>query len=256
MATIISVNNLKGGCNKTGTSIELAACLGNLGKKVLLVDLDQQCNLSDYVDCDMSKPNIEDLIDGDKQIDLNEAIQKKQLFDVICGSTGLSKADRKYIGMDDQYLLADTLDLFKDQYDYIIIDNQPSRSIIVTMSYVASDYIVIPTEGDDGSIKGVNSVIEDVEALRKSRNHISHAKILAIVLNRFENSTNHKDALYLHETIANNNEDKPIVSTIKKGVVVSEVKTYKTTIQEYSKYHNVAIDFRKLTNAIIERVEG
>ena len=251
----ISINNLKGGVNKTGSTIEIGACLGSMGKKVLLLDMDQQCNLSDYTDCDFTKPNILNLLEAAPYA-IDDYIQKKPLFDVICGTPELSTADKRYSGLDDIFLLNDAIEYgLKDRYDYILIDNPPARGVVVTMSFVAADQIVIPTECDDGSIKGVVSVMNDLKALRDSRNHYSHAKIAGIILNRYERTNPHNEALSILSTYADQFEDTPLVMTVRKGVIMSDAKSFKMSVQERDKNSGVGRDFMKISIALKNRFE-
>ena len=95
---------------------------------------------------DFSKPSIYDVLHADASYE--DAIQHLEFFDLIPASEKLSRADREFIGKDDGFILADFVDMIRNDYDFIFVDNAPSRNILLTMTYIASDYIIIPTECD------------------------------------------------------------------------------------------------------------
>lgn len=248
----IAICNQKGGVGKTTTAIELAVCLHNKNKKVLLVDFDQQGNLSQYVDISKDK-NIYGVLHVDYP--LEEAIQSKEFFDVIASSKQLTRADREFIGQDDVYLLSDVFEMISDRYDFVIIDNSPSRNILLNMAYVAADYVIVPTECDAGSISGILAIEEDIKSLRESRNAMSHATIAAIILTKYEKTIMHETAKEELEEIASTEiKGNPFVMIVRKSIRASEAKSMLKSMQEYDKYGNPATDYRKITDKLLKEV--
>lgn len=251
----IAIINQKGGVGKTTSVIELAASLHDLGKRVLIIDFDQQCNLTQYNGIETDKKSIYDVICG--KLPALDAIQKCAKYDIIAGSEKLSKADREFIDHDDIYLLSDTIDIVSEQYDYIFIDNNPARNILLTMAFVAADYIIAPTECDDGGISGVITTYKDLNKLRESRNQLSHAEILGIILTKFEKTSMHSMALEtLVEFIDEKMKEKPTLYTVRKSIAASEAKKMNQSLQEFKKYSTVAVDYRKIANDIVEKENG
>lgn len=252
---IISIANQKGGVGKTTTTIEIGYCLANQKKKVLLIDFDQQANLTKYLNID-STYDITKIMDG--EISVSKAIQSADAVDVLAASGELSKADKKYTDANDIYLLEDICKLADEEvgYDYILIDNSPARNILLTMSYVASDYIIVPTECDEGAVDGIMAIEQDVSKLRDGRHPFSHAKIIAIILNKYEKTTMHNVALETIEALASERiSGKPIVGKIRKSIRVSECKTMKLSLQRYEWGNNVASDYRKIVKKIVGRLK-
>ena len=264
MRRVISIANQKGGIGKSSSVIEIASVLSiEYNKKVLVIDLDQQRNLSKYIGANIETdqkghnliPSIYDVLTSDAFT--TDSIQHLSHFDAISASEQLSKADRTFMDSDDMYLLADIIDGIKELYDYIIIDNGPSRNILLTMSYVASDEIIIPSECDEGSIDGIIAIYSDLKKLRESRNKLSHAIVKGLILTRYEKTSIHSIALEedLAE-IANRMEQdigyRPFVLPVRKSIKMSECKGFKQSLQEYDRYGNAAKDYRKIVKTLIK----
>ena len=251
---VIATVNQKGGVGKTTSTIEIAAALGELGKKVLIIDFAQQCNLTQYSGIKVDEKSIYDVINCEIRVD--EAIQHCSKYDIIAGSEKISKADREFIDHDDVFLLLDVVEAISDKkYDYIIIDNNPARNILFTMALVAADYVVIPTECDEGSISGVITTYKDLKKLREGRQKLSHAEVIGIILTKFENTNMHKIAEEnLKEFAEEIMEEKPGIYKIRKAISTSTTKTMKKSLQEYDKYGNAATDYRQLVKSIVERI--
>ena len=200
MAKTISIASAKGGVGKSTCTVEIANAIRNIThKKVLVIDLDENSTLSDNVGADVDAKNtIYEVLTG--QCAITDAIQHIQLFDIIPGSKSLSKAHIEFTDREDVYLLSDIIEFIKDDYDYIFVDNAPSRSVLLTMTIIAADYIVIPTMADNGSMKMVKEMENDIAKLVKGRNHESHAIIIGYILN-FYRQTNMFDMAYFLRNI-------------------------------------------------------
>jgi len=187
----IAVANQKGGVAKSTTCWEVGTCLKDLGYKVLVIDFDQQSNLTGYVNADRTKPSIYDCLKAEESIE--DAIQETEDFDFIPASEKLSKADKEFSAPEDIYLLKELLKFIENDYDFAIIDNSPSRNSLLNMSYIAADYMIIPTECDTGSIDGIDAIYGDLTKYR--RINWTNAKVVALILTKFENTAMHTLAL-------------------------------------------------------------
>jgi len=257
---VISVANQKGGVGKTSTAIELGAAIAESGRKVLLIDLDQQHNLSNYIGADLSAPSIYEVLKGETPI--KNAIQPVESVEglfVIPASNKLSKADREFIDTGDPHLLEDVIYLIQTdgslEFDYIIIDNSPSRSILLTMSYIASDYVIIPTECDSGSLDGVKSIEQDIRKLRGGRHPLSHAEIAAILLTKYEKTQMHSIAEENLREMAPEIVGEPFVRRIRKSISVSEAKLVTKPLLKHMKKAKPAEDYREAVAELMSRIE-
>lgn len=146
----IAIVNLKGGVDKTTTAINMAACLAEQGKKVLLIDADSQYNLSMHMKAKTDCVNLCDLISGD--IDDEDALVQKTYLrnvDIVAGSIDLMDFDLSALraGEVKETSIRDFCNKLKQNntYDYVIIDCPPSFSASCAASIYAADDIIIPT---------------------------------------------------------------------------------------------------------------
>lgn len=255
MSTVIAISNQKGGAGKTTSTIEIANNLAVYEKSVLVIDLDWQANLSKYVGVDLSKPTIYEVLHGKAPV--LDAIQTTGRFDTIAGSESLTRADREFIDVDDVYLLSDLVELIQDKYQYILIDAGPSKNILIQMTYVACDYVIIPTIPDDGGLEGVSKVYSDLIRMREGRRKISHAQVIAMILTDYH-STYNNDNKKLENLLKfqKEMEEHPAVFTVRTFTGCKECKSLNMSIMDYDKNSTAAIDFRDLTYDLIEILEG
>ncbi|MBQ5431486.1 MAG: ParA family protein [Lachnospiraceae bacterium] len=248
---VIAIANQKGGVGKTTTTWEIGSCLAAEHKRVLVIDLDQQANLSDYVDADPKKATIYDLLKADNAVE--DALQHLDEFDFIAASEKLSKADKEFSAPEDIYLLKSLLEFVENDYDYVLVDSNPARNTLLNMCYIASDYILIPTECDAGSITGIDAIYGDLMKYRKLK--WSNAEVLGLILNKYEKTSMHTLAIETLEEKASEMGSNPFILTVRKSIKASESKLALQSMQKYNKYGNPAMDYRKVAAEIIERTQ-
>ncbi len=260
----IAIANQKGGVGKTTTTIDLAAILADNDKRVLVIDFDQQCNLSTDLGADMEKPSIYDLFTSEEP-DLENGVQETgEGFDIIAGSESMSKADTEFTDTPDMYLLSDLMEALEDDYDFIIVDNGPARDKLLNMSYLAADYFIMCIDTSEDSIKGINAIVKDMMKYHKAgKKSLSNAKILGVVMTRYRKTVignTIKDIM--EETIREEipdvikTKEEPFVMTVREAAVADEAKIFKMPIQSYKRYSNPAIDYRVIGDEILRRTGG
>lgn len=257
MAKVISLSSAKGGVGKSSCTVELASAIKDIsGKKVLVVDLDENCSLSKNVGADLTTgKTIYEVLKGICTPD--EAVQHNELFDIMVGSKSLSLAAIDFCKRDDIYLMADLVDIMVNDYhyDYIFIDNAPSRSVLLNMTYVAADYIIIPTLSDDSSMDMIEETEDDIAKLVNGRNHESHAQVIGYILNSYKRSVMYDIAMEKLEAHAANRKDeiKPFVAFIKEMIKMSEVKTLHTSVYNLGKSSPISRSFYDIAQKVLER---
>ena len=254
MERIIAVANQKGGVGKTTTSINLAACLAEKGKKVLAVDMDPQGNLTSGlgVDKDSVEKSIYELIIG--EVDIKEVINKEVLenLDIIPTSIDLSAAEIELIGVDDkEYILRNAIDQVKDQYDFVIIDCPPSLSMLTINAMTTADSVIVPIQCEYYALEGLSQLIHTVELVKDRLN--SKLEIEGVVFTMYDARTNL--SLQVVENVKDNLQQNIYKTIIPRNIRLAEAPSYGLPINKYDPKSTGAESYMRLADEVIEREE-
>lgn len=238
---IISIINQKGGVGKTTTAQNLTAGLRLQNKKVLLLDLDAQCNLTLLQQATKYKYNILNVLKN--EVDINTAVEK----DFIAGSKFLVGENTEI----ELNKLKNELQKLKTDYDYIIIDTPPALSNITINALTASTDIIITITADLLPIQGLIDLYKTVQSIQKTSN--KNLNIKGILVTRFNKRT------ILGRTMLNSLIDiaeklntKVLNTKIRDSISIKESQAKMTDIFKYARYSTAGRDYRALVKEILE----
>jgi chromosome partitioning protein len=172
MGKIIGVANQKGGVGKTTTAVNLAAALGVLEKKVLLIDADPQANATSGLGIEEVNFSTYNLLEH--SADVKDCIQKTSSpnLDLVPSHIDLVAAEIELVDRDKrEYMLKKALEEVKSEYDYIIIDCAPSLGLITVNALTAADSVIIPIQCEYFALEGLGKLLNTVKNVQKIHNY-------------------------------------------------------------------------------------
>lgn len=247
-AKIIAVANHKGGVAKTTTTSTVGAILASEGKKVLLVDLDAQANLTQGLTDQEPKKSIYDAFKDGGKI---EPMQVGNNLYLIPSAEEFSTIDLILPGMmEREYRLKDFLSQFLGEYDYILIDCPPTLGLLLQTALVAADYLVIPTTAEGYPYKGLHMLKESLVKVQKRLN--PQIKLLAIIITRWNNrSLNKAVQTFLQEEFG----DVVLPTYVRENITVAEAPLAHQNLMDYNPSCNGAQDYQQIVKELLVRIK-
>ena len=260
MGKIISLVNQKGGVGKTTSSINLAASLGVLKKKVLLVDLDPQGNTTTGIGinkADISKSVYDLLIDNATLKEVMIKTKFKNLY-VLPATINLAGADNEVMeksrnepGFVKGGQLKKYLDQARDMFDFVIIDCPPSLGVLTTNALTASDSVIIPVQCEFFALEGIMQLLSTIMLAQKSLNPT--LDIEGVLLTMLDNRTNL--GLEVVEDIKSYFKERVYDTIIPRLVRLSEAPSHGKPILAYDPHSRGTEAYLNLAKEVIERNE-
>ena len=246
MAITISLVLQKGGVGKSTTSQALASTLGFKHKKVLLIDLDPQTNITYSSGVDNPKRTITDVLGEDCKAD--EAVIECKYYDLLAADSYLTNVEMAEV---EPTLLKNVIEPIKSKYDFIIIDTPPALGNLSVNALVASDYVIIPTEPRPFALQGLGRLHSTIESVRNGYN--SNLKVLGILLIKYHNRTVlNRDIKDTIEDYAKQMNTIVFNATIREGIAVAEAQTVRQPLIDYAKNSNPNIDYKGFTSEVLK----
>ncbi|MEG0180302.1 MAG: AAA family ATPase [Terrisporobacter sp.] len=257
MGKTIAVFNQKGGVGKTTTNVNLSASIGQLDKKVLVLDMDPQGNTtSGYgIDKNLVENTIyEVIIDG---VDIRDAIIKTEFenVDIVSSANELSGAEIELTNEKDrEYKLKNSLLKIKDEYDYIFIDCPPSLGLLTINCLTAVDSVLIPIQCEYYALEGVSQLMSTFQLVKKRLN--PNIEIQGVVLSMFDGRANL--SIQVVEEVKKYFKGSVYGTLIPRNVRLAEAPSYGKPVIYYdskckgtSAYQELAEEFIQLEEDVI-----
>lgn len=254
---VMAIVNQKGGVAKTTTAINLGAWLAEIGKNILLVDIDPQANLTYGIGFNKEKRTTYKVLKG--EISFKEAIYRSNIekenwkgsLDIIPSSIELANAELEFSGeIGRETLLKEAFEdanFNPQQYDYIIIDCNPSLGLLTVNALSLAQSIIIPLEPSIFALDGIEQLINVIKLIKKKIN--PDLDIRGVLLTRVDGRTNigKEFEKELKEIFG----DKVFNTIIHQNVALSNAQTEEIPINIYDKNAKGAKEYKKLAQELI-----
>ncbi|MDP8200594.1 MAG: ParA family protein [Candidatus Tenebribacter burtonii] len=240
---IIALTNQKGGVAKSTSTLNIAAGLVMLKKKVLIVDLDPQASLTDFLGIPTEDSfDIYDILTGKKEI--NDVIVEKEGLSIIPSSIDWAEETLE----SDPYLLTN---VFKDisDYDFVLLDCPPHLGLLNLNALILADSIIIPIKSQIAPLKSLNKLFKAINGIKETFN--KKINILGFLLTEFDSRTNLSKEV--REIIAEKFPDKLFKTPIRTNVSIAESISYNKSVLKYAPSSHGAEDYLKISKELVYR---
>ena len=251
MSKIFAIANQKGGVGKTTTAVNLSASLGDLGKKVLLVDCDPQGNATSGMGINKSelKNTSYDVLINDVEVQ-GAMVQTPYNVSVLPANMELAGAEIELVNLEQrESKLRTALDKVRDDFDYILIDCPPSLGLLTVNALTAADAVIIPIQCEFYALEGVTQLLNTIEIVRSQLNPL--LSIDGFIMTMFDSRT--RLSKQVVEEVFDNFGGLLYDTLIQRSVKLSEAPSYGQPIVAYDRFSKSAEMYLNLAREVIER---
>lgn len=247
MSKVISISNHKGGVGKTTSAINIGAGLNKLGKKILLIDLDPQANLSQSLGLTDQERNIYGALRGEYKL---QPIPVLKGLDLIPSTLDLSGAEVELSGeAGREYILRELLEPVRNSYDYILIDSPPSLGLLTINSFTASDEVYIPLQAQYLALQGLAKLTEVIDKIKKRLN--KELKVGGVIVTQYDSrKVLNRDVA---STIEAHFKAEVFKTKVRDNIALAEAPAQGVDIFRYNSKSFGAIDYLNLSKEILKR---
>jgi len=252
MGKIIAIANQKGGVGKTTTSINLAASLGVLEKKILLIDADPQANATSGLGID-----VENVLKGTYQL-LEHSISAKEAIistnspnvDVIPAHIDLVAVEIELVDKKNrESMLKVAIKDIIDEYDFIIIDCAPSLGLLTLNALTCADSVIIPIQCEYFALEGLGKLLNTIKSIQKIHN--ANLDIEGLLLTMYDSRLRLSNQVV--EEVKKHFDEMVFKTIIQRNVRLGEAPSYGESIISYDAGSKGANNYLSLAQEIIEK---
>ena len=229
---IVTVGNTKGGVGKTTTSVNLSACLGELGQRVLLIDIDPQGNATSGLGIDKGKieKSIYDVLVDDIPIKDTVIGTEVDNLKVLPATIQLAGAEIELVAsMSRETKLKKAIDKIKNEYDFVIIDCPPSLGLLTINSLTAANSILVPIQCEFYALEGLSQLLKTITLIQDNLNQ--DLVLEGVVLTMFDSRTNLSGQVV--QEVKNHFQQKVFKTIIPRNVRLSEAPSFGRPVIKY-----------------------
>lgn len=249
MGTVISLFNHKGGVGKTTTTLNVGAGLVELGKRVLLIDLDPQANLTLSLGIPRERYTIYEAMCGESELVPYEA---KPGLDIVISVLDLSGAEMELVNEPGrEMILRELLEPVVNDYDYVLIDCPPSLGLLTMNALTASHYVLIPLQTEYLAVQGLSKIKQVVDKVRFRLNR--SLQIGGVIATMYDSRKVLNNQIV--DLIQKYFGDQVFRTMIRENVALAESPSKQKDIFSYQPASNGAEDYLALSREILTRFE-
>ena len=253
MGKIIAIANQKGGVGKTTTSMNLAASLAMLDKKVLLVDADPQANASSGLGVDVRsvKSSIYECLINHSTIEESVCDSPVPGMSIVPSHINLVGAELELLNMPQRERRMEALFApVRDLYDYIIIDCSPSLGLITVNALTAADSVIIPVQAEYFALEGISKLLNTIKIIKAKLN--TRLEIEGFLLTMYDSRLRLANQIY--EELKGHFGRMVFDTVIQRNIRLSEAPSHGLPVTAYDRLSRGAIAYKSMAEEIIKKL--